>query len=59
MYSSLSMDKMAERDVQEFEGDLKRYEASNRRSMWTGAMMLAGVLFLACMACAAVVLLLR
>lgn len=59
MYSSLSVDQMAERDVQEFEGDFRRYQASNRRSMWAGVLALFAVLFLACMACSAVVLLLR
>jgi hypothetical protein len=59
MYSTVSVNKMAERDLQEFEGDLKRYQKANRRSMWVGILSLIAVLFSACMVCSAVVLLLR
>ena len=59
MYSSVSFNQMAEHDLQEFEGDLKRYQRANRRSMWAGIVALVAVLFSACMVCSAVVLLLR
>jgi hypothetical protein len=50
---------MVERDLQEFEGDLKRYKNANRRSMWVGILALGAVLLSACMVCSAAVLLLR
>jgi hypothetical protein len=50
---------MAERDLQEFEGDLKRYRNANRRSMWVGILTLFAVLLTSCVVCSAVVLLLR
>jgi hypothetical protein len=59
MYSTVSVNQMAERDLKEFEGDLKRYQKANRRSMWVGILALIAVLFSACMVCSAVVLLLR
>ena len=59
MYSTVSLNQMAERDLQEFEGDLKRYQRANRRSMWVGIGALFAVLFSACMVCSAVVLILR
>lgn len=59
MYSSVSYNQMVERDLQEFEGDLKRYKNANRRSMWVGILALGAVLLSACMVCSAAVLLLR
>lgn len=59
MYSSVSINQMAERDLQEFEGDLKRYQNANRRSMWVGILALCAVLLSACVVCSAVVLLVR
>lgn len=59
MYSSVSINQMAERDLQEFEGDLKRYRNANRRSMWVGILTLFAVLLSACVVCSAMVLLLR
>ena len=59
MYPTVSINKMAERDLREFEGDLKRYRKANRRSMWVGMLALLAALFSACMICSAVVLLLR
>jgi hypothetical protein len=59
MYRSLSFNQMAERDVQDFESDLKRYQAANRRSLWGGLLLLAVALVSACAVCSAIVLLLR
>lgn len=59
MYRSTSYNQMAERDVQDFESDLERYEAANRRSLWGGLLLLGLVLISACVICSAVVLLLR
>jgi hypothetical protein len=59
MSSSVSYNQMAERDLQEFEGDLKRYRNANQRSMWVGILALCAVLLSACMVCSAVALLLR
>jgi hypothetical protein len=59
MYSTVSYNQMAEHDLKEFEGDLKRYERANRRSMWVGILTLFAVLLSACTVCSAVVLLLR
>jgi hypothetical protein len=59
MYSSVSFNQMAEHDLQEFEGDLKRYRSANRRSMWVGILTLGAVLLSVCTVCSAVVLLLR
>jgi hypothetical protein len=50
---------MAERDLEEFEGDLERYKAANRRSVWFGAGVISLVLFSACVVCSALVLLIR
>jgi len=59
MYPSTSFSEMAERDLEEFECDLKRYKAANRRSVWYGAGIVAIVLMSACTVCSAAVLLLR
>jgi hypothetical protein len=59
MYPSTSYSEMAQRDLEEFEGDLKRYRAANRRSVWIGAGIISLVLISACTICSAVVLLLR
>ncbi|MGW8144845.1 MAG: hypothetical protein ACWGN2_10650 [Anaerolineales bacterium] len=59
MYSSTSYSEMAQRDLEEFEGDLKRYKAANRRSVWYGVGAVSLVLFSACMVCSAVILLVR
>ena len=59
MYPSTSYSEMAQRDLEEFEGDLKRYKAANRRSLWFGAGIISLVLISACTICSAVVLLLR
>jgi hypothetical protein len=59
MYPSTSFSEMAQRDLEEFEGDLKRYNAANRRSLWYGAGIVAIVLMSACMVCSAVILLVR
>jgi len=50
---------MAQRDLEEFEGDLKRYKAANRRSVWLGVSVVALALVSACMVCSAAVLLFR
>jgi hypothetical protein len=57
MYQSVSLHQMADRDVQEFESDLKRYEAANKRSMWLGFLAVLLTLSAACLVCSAVVLL--
>lgn len=59
MYPSTSYSQMAQRDLEEFEGDLKRYKAANRRSMWYGAGLISLALISACTICSAVVLLFR
>ena len=59
MYPSTSFSDMAQRDIEEFEGDLKRYKAANRRSLWYGIGIAALVLMSACTVCSAAVLLLR
>jgi hypothetical protein len=59
MYPSTSYSEMAQRDLEEFEGDLERYKAANRRSVWYGAGLVSLVLLTACMVCSAVVLLIR
>jgi hypothetical protein len=59
MYPSTSFSEMAERDIEEFEGDLKRYNAANRRSVWFGVGIVAIILMSACTICSAAVLLLR
>lgn len=57
MYQSVSLHQMADRDVQEFESDLKRYEAANRRSMWLGFLAAGLALVTACLVCSAIALL--
>ena len=59
MYPSTSYSEMAQRDLEEFEGDLKRYNAANRRSVWYGAGIISLALISACTICSAVVLLFR
>jgi len=59
MYPSTSYSEMAQRDLEEFEGDLKRYKAANRRSVWYGAGLISLVLISACTICSAAVLLFR
>ncbi len=59
MYPSTSYSEMAQRDLEEFEGDLKRYKAANRRSLWFGAGIISLALISACTICSAAVLLLR
>ena len=59
MYPSTSYSEMAQRDLEEFEGDLKRYKAANRRSLWYGAGIISLALISACTICSALVLLLR
>ncbi len=59
MYSSTSYSEMAQRDLEEFEDDLKRYKAANRRSVWYGAGIISLALISACMVCSALVLLFR
>jgi hypothetical protein len=50
---------MAQQDLEEFEGDLERYNAANRRSVWFAAVVLVLVLISACTVCSTIVLLLR
>jgi hypothetical protein len=50
---------MAQQDLEEFEGDLERYNAANRRSVWFAAGVLVLVLISACTVCSTIVLLLR
>jgi|RifCSP13_1_1023834.scaffolds.fasta_scaffold515102_1 hypothetical protein len=57
MYQSVSLHQMADRDVQEFESDLKRYQAANKRSMWVGFAVAILALSAACLVCSAFVLL--
>jgi hypothetical protein len=59
MYPSTSYSEMAERDLEEFEGDLERYKAANRRSVWYGAGIISLVLISACVVCSALVLIIR
>lgn len=59
MYPSTSYSEMAERDLEEFEGDLERYKAANRRSVWYGAGIISLVLLSACVVCSTLVLLVR
>lgn len=59
MYPSMSYSEMAQRDLEEFEGDLKRYKAANRRSVWLGVTIIALALISACTICSAIVLLFR
>lgn len=59
MYPSTSYSEMAQRDLEEFEGDLKRYRAANRRSVWFGAAVITLALVSACTICTAAVLLFR
>jgi hypothetical protein len=59
MYPSTSYSEMAQRDLEEFEDDLKRYKAANRRSVWFGVGIVSLALISACTICSAVVLLLR
>ena len=59
MYPSTSYSEMAQRDLEEFEGDLERYKAANRRSVWYGAAIISLALISACTICSAVVLLFR
>ncbi|UCD97992.1 MAG: hypothetical protein JSV42_13660 [Chloroflexota bacterium] len=59
MYPSTSFSEMAQRDMEEFEGDLKRYQAANRRSVLYGVGVIFLVLVSACTICSAVVLLFR
>ena len=49
MYPSTSFSEMAQRDLEEFEGDLKRYKAANRRSVWYGAGLSCLVLTILCL----------
>jgi len=50
---------MARRDIEEFEGDLKRYKAADRRSLAFGIIVMVGAVLVSCMVCSAVVLLWR
>jgi hypothetical protein len=59
MYPSASFSEMAQQDLEEFEGDLERYNAANRRSVWFAAVVLVLVLISACTVCSTIVLLLR
>jgi hypothetical protein len=59
MYPSASFSEMAQRDLEEFEGDLKRYKAANRRSVWFGVIVIGLALVSACTVCSTVVLLFR
>ncbi len=59
MYHSTSYSEMAQRDLEEFEGDLERYRAANRRSLWYGAGIISLVLLSACTICSALILLIR
>ena len=59
MYPSASFSEMAQRDLEEFEGDLKRYEAANRRSVWFGAVVIVLALVSACVVCSTAILLFR
>jgi hypothetical protein len=59
MYPSTSFSEMAQRDLEEFEGDLERYKAANRRSVWYGAIIISLALVSACTVCSAAVLFFR
>jgi hypothetical protein len=50
---------MVQRDLEEFEGDLKRYKAANRRSVWIGAIVISLALVSACAVCTTAVLFFR
>lgn len=59
MYPSMSFAEIVEHDLEEFEGDLKRYRAANRRSAWLGLLALVVGVILACTVCSAIILLFR
>lgn len=59
MYPSTAYSEMAQRDLEEFEVDLKRYKAANRRSVWFGAIVITLAIVSACTVCSAAVLFFR
>ena len=59
MYPSASFSDMAQRDLEEFEGDLERYNTANRRSVWFAAFVGVLALISVCTVCSTLVLLLR
>jgi hypothetical protein len=59
MNQALSFTQIADHEVEEFEGDLRRYKAANRRSVWVGLLLLAFATLAACTVCSAAVLMLR
>lgn len=59
MYQTMSFAEIVEHDLEEFEGDLRRYRAANRRSAWFGLLALALGVILACTVCSAIVLIVR
>jgi len=59
MYPSTSYSEMAQRDLEEFEGAIKRYKAANRRSVWFGVIIISLALVSACTVCSAAVLFFR
>jgi hypothetical protein len=54
----VSMDSHAERAIQEFELDLKHYQAASRRSL-LGLLAFLGLVSLSCLACGGLVYLVR
>jgi hypothetical protein len=54
----MSMDSHAERAIQEFEVDLKHYEAASRRSL-LGLLAFLGLISLSCLACGGLLYLAR
>jgi hypothetical protein len=59
MYPSTAYSEMAQRDLEEFEVELERYKAANRRSVWYGAIIIGLAVVCACAACSAAVWFLR
>ena len=59
MNQAVSFTQLADQEVEEFEGDLKRYRAANRQSLWVGVLVLAFAVLAACTVCSAAVLLIR
>jgi hypothetical protein len=54
----MPMDSHAERAIQEFELDLKHYQAASRRSL-LGLFAFLGLVSLACLACGGLIYLIR
>ena len=58
MYRALSAEDQTERAIEEFESDLKHYQAASRRSLF-GLLAFVCALALACLVCGGLIYLLR